>query len=84
MMDGLRDGRRTPDLVDGLAFYGANAVSTALQDCAARELKSRRISWLTVGLSIVGVMVAEEVKADINRTIYPPFSAIVTRENSVE
>ncbi len=76
------DAHRTPNLIDGLFYYGADTASSALQDYAEKELKARRPDWGSVFLSMLGIVVAESIKAGINQIIYPPFKSLRSVENT--
>lgn len=70
-------------LGESLVFYGADSLSNSLQDSLIAQLKARNPDWAKTGFALLGLVVTEAVKADINQNLCVPLKPLTRRYRSV-
>ena len=72
---------REPTLVDGVAYYVADGISSALQDGLTSELKKKRPDGWTIAGEILGIFVSEATKVGVNSQVDPHFKSVRDARN---
>lgn len=73
---------RSATISDAMVYYGADSLGSALQDSLTAELRRGGTDWVKAGFTLLGIVITESVKADINRTLCVPFRPVSGRRRS--